>query len=153
MKILDKNKVKYIVVHCSATYPGQKCDAETIHHWHRQRGFEMIGYHYVVMPDGEVQHGRPLFLRGAHVGTPKDYNPVSIGVCYVGGLDSDGRTADTRTEAQKQSLLKLLSYLKQKFPQATIVGHHDLNPGKACPCFNAKAYNDCAVTPLSRLEA
>ena len=32
-----------------------------------------------------------------------------------------------------------LCYLKKKFPQAQIVGHKDLDHGKACPCFNAKA--------------
>ena len=141
MKHLDKDKVKYIVVHCSATFPGQPCDAETIDRWHRERGFEMIGYHYVVMPDGEVQHGRPLFYQGAHAGKPKNYNPVSIGVCYVGGMNESGEYADTRTEQQKTELLKLLKLLKRKFPIARIVGHRDINKGKACPCFEAKTYN------------
>lgn len=141
MKHLKKDNVKYIVIHCSATLPGQQCDAETIDRWHRQRGWDMIGYHYVVMPGGEVQHGRPLFYQGAHVGTPVDYNPQSIGVCYVGGLDSSGATADTRTEQQKATLLKLLRHLKRLYPKAKIVGHRDLNRGKACPCFDAKAYN------------
>jgi len=135
---LDKSKVKYIVVHCSATYPGQPCDAEIINDWHYKKGYFMIGYHYVVMPDGEVQHGRPLFYQGAHA---KGYNHCSVGVCYVGGLNADGETADTRTEAQKASLLRLLKYLKKKFPQARIVGHRELYKGKACPCFDATAYN------------
>ena len=141
MRRLDKSKVKYIVVHCSATMPGQKCDAEVIDRWHVAKGWHMIGYHYVVMPDGEVQPGRPLFYQGAHVGKPKNYNDVSIGVCYVGGLDEQGQSADTRTDAQKASLLALLRHLKKKFPQARIVGHRDLNPGKECPCFDATAYN------------
>lgn len=135
---LEKSKVKYIVVHCSATYPGQPCDAEIIDKWHCQQGNFMIGYHYVVMPDGEVQHGRPLCYIGAHV---RGYNYCSIGVCYVGGLDADGVTADTRTEAQKEALLRLLKYLKKKFPLARIVGHRDLAKGKACPCFDATVYN------------
>ena len=139
MRILDKSKVKYIVIHCSATFPGQPCNAEIIDRWHRERGFTMIGYHYVVMPDGEVEHGRPLFCQGAHVGSC--YNPASIGVCYVGGIDSEGRCADTRTEAQKSSLLRLLAWLKRKFPNSRIVGHRELNKGKACPCFDATAYN------------
>ena len=32
--------------------------------------------------------------------------------------------------------------LKKKFPQAQIVGHKDLDHGKACPCFNAKEYQN-----------
>ncbi len=133
MRKLEKEKVRYIVVHCSATMPGQKCDAEVIDGWHRQRGFEMIGYHYVVMPDGSVEHGRPLFYQGAHV---RNFNAQSIGVCYVGGLDAQGRTADTRTPAQKETLLRLLKELKARFPKARVVGHCELDRGKACPCFN-----------------
>ena len=138
MEKLDKSKVKYIVVHCSATYPGQRCDAEIIDTWHRQRGYAMIGYHYVVMPDGEVQHGRPLFYQGAHA---KGYNHCSVGVCYVGGLNADGETADTRTEEQKKAMMMLLMNLKKTFPQARIVGHRELDMGKACPCFDATVYN------------
>ena len=100
----------------------------------------MIGYHYVVLPDGEVQHGRPLFYEGALV---NGYNQSSIGICYVGGLSASGETADTRTEEQDRALTALLRTLKHKFPLATIVGHCDLNRGKACPCFDATAYNAC----------
>ena len=136
MKKLEKEKVKFIVVHCSATMPGQACDAELIDQWHRARGFELIGYHYVVMPDGSIEHGRPLFYQGAHV---RNYNAVSIGVCYVGGLDAQGRTADTRTPQQKETLTKLLAELQQRFPKARIVGHRDLDRGKACPCYEVKS--------------
>lgn len=138
MKKLKKENVKYIVVHCSATMPGQHCDAETIDEWHRQRGFEMIGYHYVVLPSGGLEHGRPLFYQGAHV---RGYNHCSIGVCYVGGLDDNGKTADTRTEQQKITLRWIISSLKVQFPQARVVGHCNLNAGKACPCFDATVYN------------
>ena len=138
MKYLDKSKVKYIVVHCSATLPGQKCDAKDINLWHIAKGWEMIGYHYVILPNGIVEHGRPLFYQGAHV---KGYNDCSIGVCYVGGLNSEGVTADTRTDAQTRAMYDLLHLLKLKFPGAKIVGHRDLDKGKACPCFDAKYYN------------
>ena len=141
MKYLDFKKVKYIVIHCSATLPGQPCNARIIDEWHQRRGFAMIGYHYVVLPNGQVENGRPLFYQGAHVGTPKDYNDVSVGVCYVGGLNSQGQPADTRTDRQQLALKALLNYLRECFPQAKIVGHHDLNPGKPCPCFDAKVYN------------
>ena len=135
MRKLEKEKVKFIVVHCSATMPGQACDAELIDQWHRARGFELIGYHYVVMPDGSIEHGRPLFYQGAHV---RNYNAVSIGVCYVGGLDAQGRTADTRTPQQKETLTKLLAQLQKRYPKARIVGHRDLDRGKACPCYEVK---------------
>jgi len=34
-------------------------------------------------------------------------------------------------------LLTLLKELKARFPKALVVGHHDLNPMKECPCFEA----------------
>ena len=68
---------------------------------------------------------------GAHC---LNHNAHSIGVCYEGGLDIRGQPADTRTEAQKKSLRWLLRQLRRSYPRAMIVGHHDLNPDKDCPC-------------------
>ena len=54
-----------------------------------------------------------------------------------------GVPADTRTLEQKASLLALLRELKRIFPRALIVGHHDLNPMKECPCFSCtKEYSN-----------
>ena len=76
---------------------------------------------------------------GAHC---RNHNAHSIGVCYEGGLDIRGQPADTRTEAQKTALRQLLERLHQRYPRALIVGHHDLNPHKDCPCIEnvAKEY-------------
>ena len=54
----------------------------------------------------------------------------------IGGLDRNGHPADTRTPAQRASLLALLTTLRRAFPHASIHGHHDFAP-KACPCFPA----------------
>ena len=45
---------------------------------------------------------------------------------------------DNRTAEQKLILHHLLTLLHELFPEARIVGHHDLNPLKACPCYDAK---------------
>lgn len=67
----------------------------------------------------------------------KGYNRHSIGVCYIGGLAADCRTPeDTRTDEQRKALKTLIEQLHRKYPKALIVGHHDLNPMKACPCFD-----------------
>ena len=127
--------ITLIVVHCSAVKPDQLSSAAQIDTWHRQRGFHLgIGYHYVIRRNGEIEAGRPEYLVGAHC---KNHNAHSIGVCYEGGLNARGQPADTRTEAQKKTLLSLLRALKVDYPDALIVGHHDLNPQKACPCFDA----------------
>lgn len=126
--------INEIIVHCSATAEGRAFTVADIDRWHRQRGFNSIGYHYVIYLDGSVHAGRPVDKIGAHC---LHHNNHSIGVCYIGGLASDGKTPkDTRTEAQRKSLRALLTSLRQKFPKAVIHGHRDF-AAKACPCFDA----------------
>ena len=127
-------KINEIIVHCSATPEGKDYSVDTIRQWHLQRGFSDIGYHYVIYRDGSIHMGRDESIIGAHC---TDHNTNSIGVCYIGGCASDGKTPkDTRTAEQKQSLVKLLKELKTKYPQASIHGHRDFS-SKACPSFDA----------------
>lgn len=126
-------KIDLIIVHCTATPEGKDFRAKDVDLWHRQRGFNKIGYHYLVDLNGTVEKGRDEAEIGAHC---KGHNSDSIGVCYVGGLDKYGEPKDTRTEAQKKSLRSLLTKLKMKYPSAVIHGHRDF-AAKACPCFDA----------------
>ena len=127
-------RITLIVIHCSAVKPDQQSSAAQIDSWHRQRGFHLgIGYHYVIRRDGTLEMGRPEYMVGAHC---KNHNQHSIGVCYEGGLDIRGNPADTRTEAQKRTMRQLVDELHQRYPKAIVVGHHNLNPLKACPCFD-----------------
>lgn len=93
--------INQIIIHCTATPARRDVKADDIDRWHRARGFRGIGYHYVVYLDGTVVHGRNESVAGAHC---KGFNAHSIGVCYVGGLDEEGRPADTRTPPPAQGL-------------------------------------------------
>lgn len=126
-----------IIIHCSATKEGFGFHASDIDRWHRERGFRCIGYHYVVCLDGSIEKGREESEIGAHC-TQQRMNHRSIGVCYIGGLDSGGKPKDTRTPAQRESLQALLRQLRKRYPSAKIRGHRDFAP-KACPCFDATA--------------
>ena len=127
-------KITLIVVHCSAVRPDQTSSAAQINTWHRERGFHLgIGYHYVIRRNGEIEPGRPEGQIGAHC---LHHNRHSIGVCYEGGLDIRGQPADTRTAEQKAAMRQLLEDLHRRYPHAVIVGHHDLDPTKDCPCFD-----------------
>ena len=131
-----------VVIHCSAVKPDQLSSVAQIDSWHRERGFKFgVGYHYVIRRDGSIEAGRPEWMVGAHC---VNHNKYSIGVCYEGGLDARGQPADTRTAAQKASLRQLLTDLHRRYPRAVIVGHHDLNPQKECPCIKnvAEEYKD-----------
>ena len=134
--------ITLIVIHCSAVKPDQTSSAAQIDTWHRQQGWKFgIGYHYVVRRDGTVEAGRPEWMVGAHC---LNHNNYSIGVCYEGGIDARGQYVDTRTEAQKESLRKLLEDLHRRYPRAVILGHHDLDRHKPCPCIPdvAREYAD-----------
>jgi N-acetylmuramoyl-L-alanine amidase len=127
-------KINKIIIHCSATKEGQHFTVEDITKWHKARGFATIGYHYVIYLDGSVHKGRPEEQIGAHV---QGQNANSIGVCYIGGLDEDGKPKDTRTYAQRASLVALTDDLKRRYPDAAIHGHNEF-AAKACPSFNVK---------------
>ncbi len=126
-----------IAVHCTATREGQSFKAADIRSWHKAQGWQDIGYHFVVALDGSIEIGRPKAIPGAHVA---GYNGNSVGIVYVGGVASDGKTPkDTRTPAQKAAMLDLLRTLRQAHPAALIKGHRDYpKVAKACPSFDAK---------------
>lgn len=126
-------KITEIIVHCTATREGKDYSVNQVREWHKARGFSDIGYHYLIHLNGGLEEGRNLSIAGAHcVG----HNTNSIGVCYVGGLDSEGNPKDTRTREQKIALKTLLTSLRIAFPDAEIHGHCDF-AAKACPCFDA----------------
>ncbi len=126
-----------IIIHCTATPAGREVTVEDIRRWHLARGFADVGYHYVVALDGTVMAGRPESQPGAHC---LGHNARSIGVCYVGGLDVQGRPADTRTERQRQALRALVRQLRRRFPAASVHGHNEF-ARKACPCFDVQKEN------------
>lgn len=143
----SRRQIDGIVIHCTATKPGQDLTVEDVRRIHKAQGWSDIGYHYLIRLDGRIETGRDVDIIGAHV---SGHNAHTIGVCYVGGLDADGKPCDTRTSNQKESLLNLLKMLRAAYPKATIKGHRDYSPDKnnngsieswewikACPCFSA----------------
>ena len=126
-------KIDKIILHCAATPEGRDVKMETIKSWHvKGNGWSDIGYHFVIELDGAVKNGRPLHRSGAHT---KGHNATSIGICYVGGIDKDKKPKDTRTEAQRMAMDKLIADLKMDYPTATIHGHNEF-AAKACPSFD-----------------
>ena len=130
-------KIDLIVIHCSATRVDRTLTAFDLETLHRRRGFNGTGYHYYIRKDGTTLLTRPIERIGAHV---KGFNASSIGICYEGGLNEDGKPADTRTAAQRFALIDLLTILRHQYPEAQIAGHYQLSASihKACPCFDPK---------------
>ena len=137
-----------IVVHCSATKPDMDIGAREIDRWHRAKGWLKCGYHMVIRRDGRAETEaagfpcRAIHVPGAHAG-PK-YNPNSIGICLVGGVDAKGKPEDNFTPAQFATLDAAIRTFMLIYPEInTIVGHGKL-PGvaKACPSFDVPAFLD-----------
>ena len=137
MKLLKRQDVKLLIIHCSSTRCNQPFSVESLIATGDAR-FGQPSYHYYIRLDGEVIPILPENVRGVHA---RHYNRCSIGICYEGGLDAKGKSADTRTEAQKKSMYELLKDLREEYPDARIIGHCELpHVAKDCPCFLPSIY-------------
>lgn len=142
-------RIERLVIHCTATPEGREVKASDIRRWHCAqppvgRGWKQVGYTDMVHLDGTVErlvrNNEDEWVDPWEITNgAKGYNATSRHIVYVGGCAADGKTPkDTRTAAQKASMLRYVQDFRRRFPKAGVVGHRDLNPGKACPCFNVK---------------
>lgn len=142
--------MKYLVIHCTATPEGREVTAAEIRRWHTApppagRGWRHVGYTDMFHLDGRVErlvknNEDDRVDNWEITNGVAGYNSVSRHIVYVGGCDSAMRPKDTRTAAQREALKRYVQDFHSRFPQIRIVGHHDLNPGKACPAFNVAAW-------------
>ncbi len=144
-------QIDLIVIHCSDTRPNQNYTVEMLKRDHRRRGFgEWPGYHVYIRRDGSVFYTRPVAKVGCHV---RGFNAHSVGICYEGGhsLSPEYKYEDNRTAEQVVAMYEVVKVMRECWPEARVVGHHDLNPGKACPCFDAgKELGGPRLTPRER---
>lgn len=116
--------IKTHIIHCSDSTFG---DVKKIREWHQQRGWQDVGYHFIIRRDGEIELGRPLNEIGAHC---KGKNRESIGTCLIG--------KKRFTEAQFNALKKLNTMLKSIFSELEIYAHNEFNAHKTCPNFDVR---------------
>jgi N-acetyl-anhydromuramyl-L-alanine amidase AmpD len=118
---------EYIVIH-TAAFSGNNCDKDMIDRWHRDKGWNGIGYHYVILndkhskkADGTVEKGRPDNVSGAHA---YGINGRSLGICCIGHGDEE-----VFTQKQSESLNTLVNQLMSSFdiPISNVIGHRELN--------------------------
>lgn len=132
-----RNSTDKIIIHCADTYAEQDIGAAEIDQWHKQQGWDGIGYHKVIRRDGTIEDGRPLGAQGAHA---KGYNSTTIGVCMVGGRGADGKPENNFTPAQWKALKDVVAMINGLYLGLTVIGHRDVDKKKACPCFDAKKW-------------
>lgn len=164
MKPLKHDAVKLLIVHCVANKCNRPFSTENLIACGEEK-FGQCSYHYYVRCNGAVIPLLPESVQGAHA---VNYNHCSLGIVYEGGLDENGKEADTRTEAQKHALYELLKDLTADYSDAHILGHCELpklrvpiervldclssdgsrrsqlpRVSKACPCYlPSKEYAD-----------
>ena len=128
----------FITVHCSATPPQQDVDVAEIRRWHKKKGWRDVGHHFVVRRNGNVQLGRPLSQTGAHV---KGHNKGNIGICMVGGCNTELQPEDNFTLAQRKALFGFMAALQEQFliSDENVKGHKDWGVNKACPILKIRA--------------
>ena len=117
-----------IILHCSATPNDREITASDLRRWHvNSKGWDDIGYHYVIRRDGILEPGRSVMSIGAHV---KGHNHDSIGICVVG--------MDEFTEPQWRGLFFLLNQLRESFSLSyrDVYCHYEFT-NKSCPNFDA----------------
>jgi N-acetylmuramoyl-L-alanine amidase len=130
-----KRPINELIWHCAATPEGKDYSVKDIDAWHKARGWSGIGYHYVVYRDGTIKAGRDIEKTGAHV---EGRNTGTVGCCYIGGLDKRGKNPrDTRTVAQRASMIWLTKKLAETYGLARISGHNQY-ASKACPSFDVR---------------
>ena len=119
---------------------------ETIHNYHKNKGWAGIGYHYYVRKDGSIYKGRPETMAGAHC---PGVNSTSIGICAEGDFNTE-----TMSDVQKQAIIDLIADIKSRHNITYIKGHRDILatscPGDNFPfdeIVNRTASNSTQETP------
>lgn len=139
-------QVRKIVIHCSASDFGT---AAMIDRWHKEFGWDMIGYHRVIgnghsdagrryepKLDGRVEMGRILTVQGAHA-KRGGHNADSIGICLIGNWQFTDRQLN---KALPDLLFELCE--KYKLTSEDVVGHYELDDTKTCPNIAMDGYRD-----------
>mgnify|MGYP003642311506 FL=1 len=118
--------MKELIIHCSATPNGRHHNADEIHRWHLDNGWDGIGYHWVITVDGKLQAGRPEYWMGSHA---RGHNQSSIGVCMIG--------TDEFNSEQWAILENLVREKMIQYPGIKVIGHNEVS-SKTCPGFDVQ---------------
>lgn len=161
---MGKQKLKYLVIHCTATPEGRDVSAADIRRMHTSpkpqgRGWRQVGYTDLFRLDGTrerlVKNNEDAYVDGWEVTNgAAGFNSVSRHIVYAGGVAKDGKTPqDTRTPAQRNAMAEYVQDFHRRHPDVKIIGHRDLSPDrngngkvepnewtKACPSFEVSEW-------------
>ncbi|WP_304642527.1 N-acetylmuramoyl-L-alanine amidase [uncultured Muribaculum sp.] len=145
------NRLKYLVLHCTATPEGREVTGDDIRRMHLSpvsqggRGWKQVGYTDIIHLDGTVER---LVDNNEDANVDpweitngvKGYNSVSRHVVYAGGMTKDmSKPKDTRTAAQLKAMETYVKDFHRHFPSVRIIGHNEI-AAKACPSFDVQRW-------------
>ena len=138
MLILKPEKIKYLIVHHTATSRDKTTFAAVRNYHMRVRRFGDIGYHYFINGAGQLKAGRNEKWVGAHTRTyPNSMNYRSLGIALTGNFENE-----EPSQAQIDALTNILNKLRIKYliPRANVLGHKEIPHPTACPGKNLLAF-------------
>lgn len=120
-------EINALVIHHSAS--SRVVEAAEIRQWHLDKGWDDVGYHWLIEEDGTIVQGRPMNVMGAHA---RGRNSDTVGLCIIG---DNTNTNQTWTACQLHSAATLMDAIRLLIPGIEIVGHRDImDPGHTvCP--------------------
>ena len=137
VNIKERNQTDYIIVTCTDTKPDKLLNIIDIDRLHRSMGWVRAGYHFLIDKFGEIQKGRVMSENGCHT---YGYDDISISICLCGGRDTkDVGTFQSYFDEQLESMINLIKYLKEYYPDARVLGQNELNKEDK-PYFDVKEY-------------
>lgn len=134
-------KLEYIMIHTSAS-PVDMTPQRLVDFFLKDLKWSKTGYNFYITQDGSIYQFYDINADGiidwteVTWGEP-EVNYRALHVCYSGGVVRKNNTlipADTRTPAQRESMIYLIKTLLTYFPFAKVVGHNQFR-NKACPSF------------------
>ncbi len=129
---LDPEKIKYLVIHHTAT-SRDLTTFEAVKNYHIGLGWGDIGYHWFINGKGELIKGRNEQWVGAHASALKNglsMNYQSLGICLTGNFETEEPAKE-----QIATLEAVLSDKRAKFgiARANVIGHQEIPSATACP--------------------
>ena len=138
-------EITEVVVHHTDTYEDQDIDYDDVYKWHTARNFKDVGYHFLILRNGDLQVARPISRTGAHC--LKGHNRYSIGLAFVGGIVGSGkkrgsqRNSSTFRPEQWETFKAFMRAFYSVHPGGQAWGHADIDPERRSdPNFDVQRY-------------
>lgn len=124
--VKPQRQINRVFIHCSASNNPDHDDVSVIRQWHKEKGWNDVGYHFFIQHDGNIQLGRDIEITPA---AQSGNNAHTIAICLSG--------LDNFIQSQFDSLKDLCRDINKRIPDATFHGHREV-ANKSCPNFAYK---------------